>query len=416
MKNLIFGIFIVIAAMSIGLATATVDSRKAFLDDEAILAGWESTYGSIRTMKFSYVYRLVDFQPLQTLEDNPDEPLPNFTKYKYVERIEESKRYHLRYSLTEDGFDNPEWLVEFAFNGKNTQSYLGSTKGGLIAPGQRGGNEEADEGLKRFMFLTIHNTPDVLKDEYPNGIPELAMWFKLGKLRCRVVVRTHLEYVAGETCHVVEIIDDSKFRGKPRELKLVYWVAHDKGMCPMKYQMLENGELEKEITIEKIAVADMDGNSVWYPQKAYRTISHDEIGTIRNELTVTDFVPNVDVDDDTFRFDFPHGTHVTDRVLGLSYIAGGASPDGTVSPVRDISSAEKTQAAKEAIQQTVDVTKAPSEEESGVSGQPIDEDESPIESMADKEGILGIKTFSILGVIVLTAFGLGLWYKRSANS
>ena len=255
MKNSFFVFFVVIAAISTALVATTIDSRRAFLDDEAILAGWESTYGSIRTMKFSYVYRLVDFQPLQTMEDNP-------LKYKYVERIEEWKRYHLRYSLAEDGFDNPEWLVESAFNGNNTQSYLGSTKGGLIEPGQSGSNEEADEGLKRFMFLTIHNTPDVLKDEYPNGIPELAMWFKLGKLRCRVVVRPHLEYVAGETCHVVEIIDDSKFRGKSRELKRIYWVAHDKGMCPMKYQMLENGELEREIAIEKIAVTDMDGNSI----------------------------------------------------------------------------------------------------------------------------------------------------------
>ena len=292
---------------------------KSFLNAEEILAAWESSYGSIRTMKFSYVYRLVEFQPSQMTEDNPEEPLPNPTKIKHVERIEEGKRYHLRYSLAEDGFNNPEWLVEYAFDGKITQSYMGSTKSGVISLGQMGGSEETDEGLKRFMFLTNHKTPDVLKDEYPNGIPELALWFKLGKLRGRVVVRPHLEYVADQTCHVVEIIDDSKVGGEPRELKLVYWIAHDKGMCPMKFQTLENGELENEIEIEKIAVTEMDNNRIWYPQKAHSAVYIEEIGMIRNELTVTDFVPNIEVNEDTFRLDFIEGTRVTDIKSMISY-------------------------------------------------------------------------------------------------
>ena len=295
------------------------ESSQSFLNAEEILAAWESTYGSIRTMRFSYVDRLVDFQPSQTPEDNPDEPPPNPGKKNHVERIEEGKRYHLRYSLAENGFKNPEWLVEYAFDGKITQSYMGSTKSGVVFLGQRSGSEEIDEGLKRFMFLTNHNTPDVLRDEYPNGIPELALWFKLGKLRGKVIVRPNLEYVAGQPCHVVEVIDDSDVGGKPRELKQVFWMAHDKGMCPMKFQMLQNGELEKEIAIEKIAVIDIDDSSIWYPQKAYRTVSHDEIGTIRNELTVTDFVPNVEVDEDTFRLDFIEGTQVADRTSMKSY-------------------------------------------------------------------------------------------------
>jgi len=299
--------------------TNNSDSQKSFLDDEAILAGWESTYGSIRTMKFSYVDRLVGFQPSQTPEDNPDEPPPNPGKKIHVERIEEGKRYHLRYSLAENGFKNPEWLVEYAFDGRITYNYMGHAKSGVVFLGQRRGNEETDEGLKRFMFLTNHKTPDVLKDEYPNGIPELALWFKLGKLRGKVIVRPNLEYVAGQPCHVVEVIDDSDVGGKPRELKQVFWIAHDKGMCPMKFQMLQNGELEKEIAIEKIAVTDMGDNSIWYPQKAYRTISHDEIGTIKNELTVTDFVPNVEIGESTFRLDFIEGTQVTDKNSMKSY-------------------------------------------------------------------------------------------------
>ena len=139
-------------------------------------------------------------------------------------------------------------------------------------------------------------------------------------------------------------------------------------------------------------------------------------------MAVTDFVPNVEVDEDTFRFDFPHGTHVTDRVLGVSYIIGGASPDGTVSPVRDISSAEKRQATNEAAEQTTSVTKPSSEEVVDDSEQLIDKDKEkeefqiPIESVSAKDKILGIGTFLILGVGVLGALGLWFWYKRSART
>ena len=190
----------------------------------------------------------------------------------------------------------------------------------------------------------------------------------------------------------------------------------------MKFQKLRNGELEEEIAIERIAVTDMDGNSVWYPQKAYRTISHDEIGTIRNELTVTDFVPNVEVDEDTFRFDFPLGTHVSDRVLGLSYVVGDTAPDGKVSPVRDISSAEKKQTANEARRQTTNVMKSSLERPVEESEQPTDknqekeEDPILIEPVTGRDNTLGLKGLAILGAVVLAAFGLGFWYKRSTNT
>lgn len=57
-----------------------------------------------------------------------------------------------------------------------------------------------------------------------------------------------------------------------------------------------------------------------YPQKACRAVYSDILGTIENELTVMEFVPNVEVDDRTFILEYPPGTHVSDRVLGISYI------------------------------------------------------------------------------------------------
>jgi hypothetical protein len=46
----------------------------------------------------------------------------------------------------------------------------------------------------------------------------------------------------------------------------------------------------------------------------------EDCGTIKNELIVTEFVPNVEVDENSFRFDFPIGTEVLDEVRGITYV------------------------------------------------------------------------------------------------
>lgn len=314
-KNTVFGSFIVITFFSVYMFAATSDSHRAFLDAEAILAGWESTYTSIRTMRVSYSYVMVDFQPPKTSIDNQEEQPLIPVKYDHVERIEEGKRYHIRYSLAEDGLKNHEQIVESAFNGKATQRYHSSTRSGSIRLGQMGRYEEWKNDLKTIMFLDTSKTPDVLKDEYPNGIPQLVKWFKLGKLRGKVTVRPNLESVAGQSCHVVEIADHNS----AEQIKQVFWMAHDKGMCLMKYQMHSDNRVTTEIEVEKIAMIEMDGIDIWYPEKAYRTVSTDELGTAKKELTVKEFVPNVEVDENTFRLDFPEGTKVFDTHSRKTY-------------------------------------------------------------------------------------------------
>ena len=164
--------------------------------------------------------------------------------------------------------------------------------------------------VKEFMFLMNLETPEVLKDEYPDVMPRLAWGFRVGKLRAKVIVRLYLEHVAGEPCHVVEIIDDSSYQVRPREYKTVFWLAQDKGMCVMKSQRLLNGKVEREIVIERIARVALDSGNLWYPQKGYRTLHSDRFGTKKRELTVTEFVPNVNVDESTFRINYESGTRV----------------------------------------------------------------------------------------------------------
>ncbi|UCF14336.1 MAG: hypothetical protein JSW59_13055, partial [Phycisphaerales bacterium] len=283
------------------------------------MARWERTYGRIKSMRVAYRTRLVEYRPSQTPDNDLDKEPWGPLKHSQVERIEQGRHYHVRYSLAATGLSNPEWLVEYAFDGKITQNYMGSTENGMVSLEQLGGSEETMNMPKEFMFLTTHRAPYVLEGEYPDGMPELAYWFELGKLRAKVVVRPILEYVVGEPCHVVEVIDDSDYGGKPREVKKVFWLAHDKGMSVMKYQMLWNGKVGNEIEIERIAKVNLDGVSIWYPKKAYRTTYDDRFGTIKTELTVADFVPNVKIDENTFRLNFIEGTRIWDKNSRKTY-------------------------------------------------------------------------------------------------
>lgn len=304
----------------IDLIQAQSDGKKSFLDDSEILARWEESYGRIKSMRVAYRTRLVKYQQPKIQQIGPDEEFLMPIEHNEVERVEQGRHYLLRYSLAAEGLSNPEWLVEYSFDGKIAQSYSGSSESGWVSLEQRrGGNEQTMNDLKSFMFLMTKRVPDALKDEYPDGIPELAYWFKLGKLRAKVVVRPILEYIAGEPCHVVELIDDSDYGGKPREIKKIFWLAHNKGMCVMKYQMLWNGKVESEIEIATVGEVELDGRNLWYPQKAYRTLNSDRFGTTKRELTVTEFVPNVNIDEKTFRLNYESGTHVLARPSMISY-------------------------------------------------------------------------------------------------
>jgi hypothetical protein len=299
--------------------TGLSDSAKSFLDAEAILAGWESSYAGIRTMRVSYCTRLVDYQPPAC---NPNEPPP--VKYMHVERVEQGNRFHIRYSTAEDGFDRPESLMEHAFDGKITREYSAREKHGSIVAGLIGRNTETMNHLRVYMLLRRRlvggrNASGTYLIEDPNSKPDLSRTLSYAIPRSMISVLPKLEYVGSQLCHVIEVTVPGKdHKGIPRQIKQVFWMAHDKGMCLMKYQWYWDKTLDREIKVEQIAMAKMDSTDVWYPKKAYRTIFSDEFGTTKCELTVTEFIPNVEVDEKTFRFDFPKETDVFDRVRGIS--------------------------------------------------------------------------------------------------
>jgi hypothetical protein len=402
---------IMIGLISIYAIGSTTDQSESFLDIDALLTGWESTYGSIKTMRVSYSYQLVDYKPPAR---DPDCPAP--VAYQHVERVEDGKRYHIRYSIAEDGFERPESLMEHAFDGEITREYWGSKNHGIICSGLTGRNVENMNLFKKFTLTESQIAPDYLKEEYPNGITRINLLFRIRKPSA--VIRPYLETVAGQPCHVVEL---TNIKGlQPGSKKDIFWMAQDKGMCLMKYQRYEYNKMDREIEVEQTAMADMDGTAIWYPVKIRRK-EIDDLGTITEELTVKQFVPNVKVDENTFRFDFPPDTWVVDRVVGLSYTMSGGEVIGYTTRIKE-SDPRKEDAIEKTNNDTANMGKTSTETKVTPTAIVTDDQKKkeegriPIGSVAKEDKMLGLRILAILGIVVLAALGLLFWYKRSTNS
>jgi hypothetical protein len=124
-------------------------------------------------------------------------------------------------------------------------------------------------------------------------------------------VLPNLEPVAGQMCHVLEISNRGRLGEK-------IWLANEKGMLPLKRQQYINDKPVVDFTVEQIGCVMTDEGKVWYPKKAYQTTNLQHWGRLRYELIAHEFVPNVHVGRSTFRFDFPKGTRILDRVRGIS--------------------------------------------------------------------------------------------------
>jgi hypothetical protein len=376
---------------------STADRPESFLDCDALYDGWQSTYRSVKTMRVSYSYRVVDYKPPK---NDPNWPAP--VMYERTERVEDGIRYHMRYSTAEDGFDRPESLREFAFDGKITREYFGSTNSGTIKLGLTESFAEQMNRFKDFTLTKLQVVPDYFKKRYPNGVTMFDILFRIPKSSKNI--RPYIETVAGEPCHVVEITYIKGQQSEPEE-KHIFWIAHDKGMCLMKYQGYWNNKMTREFEVEQIAMADMDGTAIWYPVKVRRHQENEDIGNITEELIVKQFIPNVKVDENTFRFEFPPDTWVVDRVAGLSYTLSEGEVIGYTTRLKELDP-RKEDSAETKVPSTTDVTDDQKKNGKG---------RIPIGTVAKKNKIIG-KVLVILGVVVLAELGLLFWYKKSTNS
>lgn len=401
------------ASVICGFAIAS-EKTKSFLNIESILEGWESNYLGIKTMQVSYTERVLDAKSPTT---NPN-LYNNLLKHEHVERIEEGKHYHIRYSGAEDGFAKPENVMEHAFDGKATTEYWAKKKHGTISLGLTGRNVETKNILPTYMHLDTVHSPR-FSEVFPQGMPRLSCELKTAIAKSTSIISPNLEIISGQTCHLIVIEDKIKEDVFKNEI----WFAHEKGLLPMKYKSYKNNILFREIEVEEIDSTETETGYLWYPKKASRSWYGKNGQELRYEITTHAFVSNVTVDKKTFKVDFPDRTRIVDNILGIYYTKGVGDINGA-RIVRKINPGKTDPAVKESIQATPDVDETSAEEKVPLSTFVSDEDKDEEESgnniklviTKDKDKILGLKNLSLISVIIVAAFGLLFWYKQRVRT
>lgn len=308
----------VIAAMVIlsGQVVRGEEPPRAYLNAGQLLDLYRSMYSSIHNMSVSYTHRQ---------EGTPSREDPNafdrLVPWERVQRIEEGDKYHVRYSTDRDAFEQGGEVTEHAFDGSVTRQYFPQSKSGSVQRGKTGWRTETMNELTRFMLLTQVDLPKEsrMRKAFPDGARLIDV-----VVSRRGTVRPRLEQVAGEWCHVI----DTAHPLRPASGSTI-WLAADKGGLPMKFEKYgPGGTCSLRIVVGKVGATETEVGPVWYTKEAVFESSVAE-GTLTHRLVCHELAVNVPTDEDTWKFSFPIGTRVSDKVAGIYYVVGlGDSPDG----------------------------------------------------------------------------------------
>jgi hypothetical protein len=314
---------LVLALTFVLVAVSTAQEVKSFLSVQDILAGWQKNYGSLKSMKVSYSEEIISAEPSQ--KD------PNITnrlvKWTYVERTEEGKKFRAKSSVArvrppvaKDSFADINSVEEVTFDGIHQNRYLPAQNTGQVFAGLTQKNVGTGNLLKKYLLSEPYLTSASVKvDEEPEFSKIISK--ALSDPNLTVSVRPVLEEIAGQMCHVldIEFIKKDNTKGK----MAVIWVAHEKGMLPMKIQEFGGGTMSRERAVEQIDSVKTKDGVLWFPKKAYEVLNLPaSLGVIKQEFNVLEFVPDIQVDPNTFQLNFPNGTQVADVELGLEYKVG----------------------------------------------------------------------------------------------
>jgi hypothetical protein len=307
------------------------ETQKAFLDAQTIHDGWEANYGDIKSMKFKSSQKLIRAEGPR---------IERLVRLYSIEKIEDGKRVYVRSTNNEAGFEEEEHVIVMSFDGSVGKRYQTSRKLGEIYRGLKGSLAEFSNHVKLYVlaerirvdkyvidppigkddprwksieaYLKFKET--VMKD-FPEGVPMFTYHFMEGRQFGQVRVLPDLESVAGEMCHVLEIISSQDEPGWR------YWVAHEKGMLPMRFMKYYKGGDYTKIEVQEVASAKTDVGEVWYPRVAIREMKR-RGRHLKYELRIDEFVPHIKVPPETFDIDFPDGTRVVDRITNIEYTKG----------------------------------------------------------------------------------------------
>lgn len=317
LKKGIYFLLLLSILSSIGLSTEQSEKQKAFLSITDILDAWEAGYSSIHSMKVKYI------EDITMTDPNDKDSIFRYT----VNRIEEGQKFHLEYSTSTPDSPKSESLgnIEAAFDGKvstycDYKIQFGRIDNGISTKGYSNVNS-----LGRFMLLSRY----YFDPNYPDGETYFAYWVRDSIIGSRtsndykVNVRPELETVLGELCHVVELS-----YGKRVDR---FWLAHNKGMCPMKFEKLFGQGVLSRMEVLKIAKVITDIGEVWYPVEMEQVTGYKDSKTGEVEIgkyqtykcQVQEFAPYLaNIAPGTFRVEFPDGVTILDNVLNITYKKG----------------------------------------------------------------------------------------------
>jgi hypothetical protein len=308
---------IVLSFLTFG-GIAAGEMSKSFLSVQDILSGWKNNYGELKSMKVSWSKNLISIEPPQR-DPNYHKNMP---KHSCIEITEEDGKFRSRSSISENCFNDINSIEETSFDGIHQKIYSSARKKGNIYAGLVISNPGSVNLLNRFFLLD----PEIdYAGRIINTEPEFSRTIKeaLSDPNLVVSVRPYLEEMAGQICHVIDI--DFIKKDKTKEKGKVIWMAHEKGMLPVKIQQFNSytNKMFRERAIEQIDFAKTENGGLWYPRKAYELMNlPNTMGALKVELNVTEFVPNIKVDPNVFTLDFPNGTQVSDAEMGISYTVG----------------------------------------------------------------------------------------------
>ncbi|MHC4626551.1 MAG: hypothetical protein ACYTDV_06185, partial [Planctomycetota bacterium] len=322
---------------------------EAFLDAQELVDGWEANYGHIDPFKVRCSRMLLD-------EKGQNPVRQTRIQFFLEERIQNGRKFLVRRTRSPQGFDDADDYAVNSFDGSIGKEYAyvsnrrgwqpgyqvhpdGSTSKEYMRAGPVGGSRAhgtIHRGLRGsgyhgmpMLGLFLETVPLYDKEpasrkapqqkvrsnqQYLVGIPPFIEWYDRALRINGVLVRPHLESVAGEPCHVLELWLRSGNR--------IFWLAHEKGMLLMKKKWVSNDGIVGLVTYhgkvrieeaKEIASVKTDKGVLWYPRViADERTTQDYSYT--TEVTVHEFVPYFKAPAGTFSYVFPDGTRVYDKI------------------------------------------------------------------------------------------------------
>ena len=294
---------------------------KSFLSVQDILSGWQSNYGALKSMKVSYSEEVISAEP----PINDPNMVNRMVKWVYVEKTEEGKKFRAKSAVAqakpltvEKSLDDINSVEEMTFDGIHQRRYSSARKIGQIYAGPFLSNASTTNRLKNYMMLNRYNEQPGAENEEP--VFSRIIKKGLSDPNLTLFIRPDLEQISGQSCHVIELFRKDTPKDKAAN---IIWVAHEKGMLPMKFQEIFFGAILHEITIEQIDFAKTENGGLWYPKKAYEFWNRPQsLGVTKQEFNVLEFVPDIKTDPNTFYLTFSNGTQVTDTEVGINYTVG----------------------------------------------------------------------------------------------